>query len=282
MEETFSVGNQRQLHAKLWLPDDEPVRELVLIIPGLGDHSGRYDQVAQRLNQHGLGAFAIDLPGHGRTGGLRGHIRNYDALLSDLHATRDQLYERLPAARHHLLGHSMGGNIAMNYVLRHGGLRSEAGDLGRMILVAPMLLPPNPPPRPRIFAAWMTGFLLPWIRVQRRLDEEGNAQDARQVAAMRSDPLMHTQISIYLATQLLAQGRWALDHARNIRLPTLIVDGENDESIDRAASRNVAIRIGEHATHITIPQAMHDLLHDSMGDQVIRQIADWILAQDRE
>ena len=190
--------------------------------------------------------------------GRRGSARSFDRLLADIDcAVRDvrrQLGElqrsNLPLV---LLGHSMGGNLAINYALRRAEFSAEGNEVDGLVLAAPMLLPPEPPPRPYIFAAWITGHLLPSLRVHRAIDVERLTSDPDEADAIAADPQMHASITIYLATQLLSQGRWALDHACALAIPMLVMFGEQDELIDQAACEHLPIRAGDQATVVRWP-----------------------------
>ena len=93
------------------------------------------------------------------------------------------------------------------------------------------------------------------------------------------DRWMHTRITLYLATQLLSQGRWALDHARRIDVPSLVMYGEEDSLIDRSACENLAIRAGDHVTLRQWPGLRHDLFHDHGSQQVCQFISTWLVDQ---
>jgi alpha-beta hydrolase superfamily lysophospholipase len=248
----------------------------VIAVHGLGDHGGRYATLGESLVSRGWSLLVYDLPGHGLSPGKRGGADSFSGLLEDIaHVRRsaEQRFGRLPQV---LLGHSMGGNLVFNYALRRRELPGCRDELRGLVLCAPMLLPPKPPPRPQILAAWLTGHLLPHIRVNRPVDAEALTGDPEQAAAIAADPMLHSQITIYLATQLLSQGRWALDHARDIDVPVLIMHGGNDPLIDRSACEHLPIRIGRLATGVRWPGRRHDLFHDRGREEVLARVAEWL------
>ena len=122
----------------------------------------------------------------------------------------------------------------------------------------------------------MTGYLLPWIRISKRIDAQQLTRDEDRAECLRNDPLTHSRISIYLATQLLSQGRWALDHARRVDVPTLIMHGEDDELIDQSACQHAAIRMGSRATLIRWPEMRHDLFQDQGRGVIIEHLVRWL------
>ncbi len=141
--ETLTTGQNNDLVARLWT-QGLPTRGVVIIVHGLGDHSDRFSALAKELTREGWGVMAFDLPGHGLSGhglsghGLSGHgssghrwsgdgptgrerrsTGSFRTLLAEIASARQLVARRLPGQRHILLGHSMGGNLALNYVLRH-------------------------------------------------------------------------------------------------------------------------------------------------------------------
>ncbi len=279
--ETVHTGRNKTLPGRLWSGDTLPIA-VITVVHGLGDHSGRYEAFAREAVASNLAVFAFDLPGHGLSPGRRGHFDRYSDVLEDIHAARATVSRRFPDAPQFILGHSMGGNLAINYVLRRTSFdEANAGELAGLILAAPMLLPPNPPARPQIIAAWITGHLFPWIKFRRKLAAPRQSSAIDQLNSPQPDPqpdpLLHCEITIYVATQLLAQGRWALDNARQIDIPTLVIDCEDDLQIDRAASENVAIRIGQHAMHISLTEGGHNLLHELEAPAASQKTIQWII-----
>ena len=224
--------------------------------------------------------LTFDLPGHGQSPGEPGAVKSYDSVLNDISLIRKWTMNRFPGLSQVLLGHSMGGNFAINYALRRREIDSVDAPLAGLVLCAPMLLPPRPLPRPIIFAAWLTGILVPSISFRGKVDPSLLTRDPVQAEAIEADPLMHATISMYLATQLVSQGRWSIDHARDIDAETLLMYGEADTMIDLDACENVVIRIGEKATRLKWPNALHDLFHDHDRDDVIKQLVAWLAALD--
>src|SRR5690606_1998972 len=115
-----------------WLPSGEP-RGIVLLCHGLGEHSGRYGNVVGALVPDGWAVYGVDHRGHGRSGGRRAHLRRDADWLADFDAFRRVVVARHPGLRVFLLGHSMGGQIALAYALDH------QDELAGLVLSAPAL-----------------------------------------------------------------------------------------------------------------------------------------------
>src|SRR5690606_5365987 len=107
-EGTFRAFDGETIFHQAWLPDGTP-RAVVLLVHGLGEHSGRYAHVASALVTAGCAVYALDHRGHGRSTGRRAFVRSYDEFLRDLHQFRGLIGREHPGAPLVLLGHSMGG-----------------------------------------------------------------------------------------------------------------------------------------------------------------------------
>mgnify|MGYP002402664132 CR=1 FL=1 len=275
-EEPLSTGIEGNLYARLWRPVDRASSGCVVIVHGLGEHGQRYRPVAERLADHGWATLTADLPGHGQSPGRRGHIRSYRRTLVEVAAMLRTASERTAGVPLVLLGHSMGGNLAANYILRRREVAAEAPEPVGLVLSGPMFLPQQPPPRPQIFAAWLTGQLLPWWTIRTPVKTDQLSHDETVLQCAREDPLMHNRLSLYLATQLLAQGRHALDHAERLDLPTLVLHGEADPITSYRASESFALRAGDQATFVSFPGMLHEIFHEPDRDQVFRVLQGWL------
>ena len=107
---------KKQVYAQSWLPDDQ-LKGIICLIHGLGEHSGRYARWAELFAQAGYGMLAPDLPGHGRTEGRKAYIQSYEVLLDHVDLVLQQAETLFPGIPRILYGHSMGGNIVINYAM---------------------------------------------------------------------------------------------------------------------------------------------------------------------
>jgi alpha-beta hydrolase superfamily lysophospholipase len=273
------TGSGNRLFARFWQPASRKASGCVIIVHGLGEHGGRYEPVVKRLAEYGWASLVADLQGHGLSPGRRGHATSYFGLLQDIHAMRKTASQCLPDSPQVLLGHSMGGNLATNYVLRHHQHHQDLDPLLGLVLSGPMFLPTNPPDRRQIFAAWLTGHVIPWLTIRMPVDINKLTRNPETADRIRKDKLAHGRISLYVATQLLAQGRYALDHAHEINVPTLIMHGSEDPITSYRASESFSIRGGDIVKFFAFPGMLHEIFHETNSDPVYETMRSWL--QDR-
>lgn len=214
-------------------------RATVLLVHGLGEHMGRYDRLARRLNRWGLGVHGHDHHGHGGSEGARGALPAPDRLVDDLAQVLDAVRARMePGEPLVLLGHSMGGLVAAALVAR--GLRPV--DL--LVLSSPALAA-RLNPLQRLLLATLPR-VLPELRVGNGLDARHLSHDAALVAAYRADPLCHDRISARLARFIATEGPAVVAHAPQWRVSTLLLWGGDDRIVDPAGCRAFAEAAPQH------------------------------------
>ena len=122
IEFTQQTPDGVQFYFQGWQPETPP-KAVVCLVHGLGEHSGRYAHVAAALNDAGYALLGFDLRGHGKSGGPRGHTPSYDTLMDDIGRLLAEAAQRYPGQPQFLYGHSLGGNLVLNYALRRKACR---------------------------------------------------------------------------------------------------------------------------------------------------------------
>ena len=178
---TASSGDLR-LFWRSWLPLSP--RALVLIVHGVAEHGGRYDETARALAARGYGCYAVDYRGHGLSGGARVHVDDFSAYLADVDAGLSVVRERHGDAAAFLLGHSQGGLIVLLHALRHP--QGRAG----VVAISPLLglHPDVAPAGVRRVATRLLLRMAPRLRVPSGVDPAGISRDPAVVEAYRRDP----------------------------------------------------------------------------------------------
>ena len=260
---SLAAGDGLVLFTRRWLAP-EP-RVAVLLVHGLGEHCGRWDHVAELLNERGMSVFSFDLRGHGRSGGRRAHVDSFDDYIHDLRlvAETDVIPTGLPWV---LYGHSMGGLIATVY-LTGDNPQPAAGVLSAPALDADV-------PTALRYAANVLGRVTPALPLPNSIKGDHLCRDPAVAEAYFGDPLVETKATAGFGREaLLAQTnvRAALGQ---ISVPLLVFHGAEDELVPPRAS--APFGGVESATRRLYPGLRHETHNEPEQEQVIGDVADWI------
>jgi len=266
------VDRETLLPGRVWCA--EQPRALVAIVHGLGEHSARYAALAETLAERHFSVAALDLPGHGETPGPRGHAKSWEFLRDQCVPATFTASRGMPGQppdlQAVLLGHSLGGLLALDYALAH------PRELLAVVASAPPLRTPAPP-------VWKLGLaeaakvLAPAQGFASGLDESGMSRDQEVVALRASDPLVHDRITPQLYFGMEQARKRVMAEARRLAIPALLLQGMEDRIIDPkgALEFNVAAPHGM-ARIITYPEAYHEVFNDLDREQVIRDLTGWL------
>lgn len=265
----FKTFDGLSLFGQSWQPEDRP-RAVVCLVHGMGEHSGRYGHVADRLTQAGYSVFAFDLRGHGKSLGPRGHTPSYEVLLNDVSFFLNEVDKNFPEPPLFLYGHSLGGNLVLNYVLR------RQSHLKGVIATDPWLRLAFEPPRFKIILAQITNYIWPSFSQKNGLDTKVLSRDPEVVHAYENDPLVHDYISSRMFIGIYQSGYWALEHASEFSLPLLLMHGGEDKIISVEASREFVNRITKKCTFKIWDGFYHEIHNEPEKEEVFKFLIDWL------
>jgi alpha-beta hydrolase superfamily lysophospholipase len=267
-EGTIASRDGTRLSWRAWpVPD---ARAQVLAVHGLGEHSGRYERLAQALNRHGYGCWAVDLRGMGRSDGRRGHVDRWRQWIEDCTAFADLVRERSGETEVVPLGHSFGGVVVASAVLS-GALRPR-----RFVLSNPAFRPAVAVPGWKLALGRATSGLVPTLALGNEVDPALLSRDPAVVAEYTADPLVHDRISSRLFTEWVAASEDALRRAGELTVPCLLIVSEDDRIIDREGALEFARRAGDRATVLSFPGRFHEPFNDVDAEEVFAGLAAWL------
>jgi acylglycerol lipase len=271
-ESGWTTKDGLHLHARCWQPDGE-VTAVVCLVHGLGEHGDRYAHLADFLTDHGDALFSFDLRGHGRSGGARGHSPAYDSLMDDVADCLAEAVRTFPDKPLFLYGHSLGGNLALNY-----GLRRQPA-LAGLIATGPELRLAFQPSGATLALGKILYRVMPSLQLANGLNPQWLSHDQGVVSAYGADPLVHDRISARLALDLLQAGDWALQHAGEWTLPLLLMHGEADPICSVSGSRDFAAAAGPACTLKVWPGLYHEIHNEHEQQQVFDYLLPWLHAR---
>ncbi len=268
-EQTHRTSDGASVFWQQWYPDGDPVA-VICLVHGLGEHSGRYEHVARRLTDAGYAVFALDMRGHGHSGGARGDL-TVDAAVQDIGDLVADAKSEFPDKPLFLYGHSLGGLMTMTYVVR----RKPA--IAGMVASAPALDSELREQKVKFFMANLLGGVVPGVTIATGLDADGVSRDAAVVAAYNADPLVHDKGSLGLAKQTF-QAMDEMMAQTSFPVPLLIVHGQADRLTVPKASRRFADQVSGDVTLIEYPDMYHEPHNEPEQEEVHEEVVTWLTA----
>src|SRR5262245_7772050 len=271
---SFEIRFERgaQLPARAWCADNP--RALIAVVHGLGDHGGRYAALASDLVRARFTVVALDLPGHGEAPGPRGDMASWTAVRDRIVPLLFTASRGLPGQPlelpHVLLGHSLGGVMALDFALAH------PREILAVVASAPGLKSAIPPWW-KLALANVARATAPAAGFPHGLDESGMSRDPEVLALRKSDRLVHDKISprLYFAFEEARQR--VMREARQLKVPALVLHGAADRVVDPHGS----LEFCGAAPHdlcrlITYRDGYHEIFNDPVREQVVRDLVGWL------
>ncbi len=267
-EDRFTVDD-RSIYFQYWLPENES-RAVLLVVHGAGEHSGRYDRLAEYCVARGYAVAALDHPGHGQSEGRRVHVRRFDDFLAALRRFHERVGADLPGVPQFLLGHSLGGLIASHYLLEH------QRDFVGCILSGPAIMTDI---EPGLVQSWLIrtlALVYPTAGVL-QLDAGGVSRDPAEVERYLGDPLVYNgKLTARLVNELFGAMGQIHTRAADISLPLLLLHGGGDVMTSPEGSRLLHDRVGsEHKSLRIYPGLYHEIFNEPEHMDIFREVLDW-------
>jgi len=267
-EFSWHTSNNIPIYARGWKPD-EPVKAVIILVHGLGEHIGRYEHVAQMFTDNNYGFVGADLIGNGKSGGQRGHVDSFDDFLEIIDLLLKETDVRFPGALKVLYGHSLGGNL----ILYHAMKRKPS--VSGLIVSSPGLEAVNVPPL-KVAIGKLLYSIYPRFPMTNSLDISGLSQDPSVVEAYVNDPLVHNKISVRCGLDLLSIGKWLQENTMALEAPLLMFHGEMDRLANISGSRKFASQYQGDLTFIEIPGGYHELHNEPDKADLFEMMLTWL------
>jgi acylglycerol lipase len=247
----------------------EDARAVVVFVHGLGEHIRRYNYWADQFKKEGIGFAGLDLPGHGRSDGRRGYIKSYsqtDEMIDILLKTCSKTFPGVPL---YLYGHSLGGGIVLDYLIRKNPKIKGA------IVTSPWLRLSFEPPKIKVAMANIIRFILPGLIQSSGLNVNHISHDKSVVEKYNNDPLVHGKISVSLFHGAMKAAEYSMEHAAELKVKTLLMHGSDDLICSPEGSRDFAS--GCERVKLKIwDGGFHELHNEPFSDDVFQYIITWI------
>ncbi len=262
---TLTTSDNLQLNGAYFSPAGE-IKAVIILIHGMGEHFGRYKHVIDFFIGIQYAVVTMDYRGNGTSQGKRGHITSYQQLMDDtdlLVKKAQELFTGLPLI---MYGHSLGGNIAANYVLR------RQPPFKGLIVTAPYFKLAFNPPAWKVAVSKIMAKVLPALTLPTELELAALCQDQSVVDAYKNDPLVHDKISSTFFLNVHAAATYPIEHAAELKTKTLAMHG----TADRITSYQGTTAFAENNPQIIELKLWDELYHEIHNEKEKQELFDYI------
>jgi alpha-beta hydrolase superfamily lysophospholipase len=264
--QTAVSADGTRLATRHWPSEARAPWASVLIVHGLGEHSGRYEHVSRRLASAGLDVHAVDLRGFGASGGRRAYVDRWSQLHDDVESRLREIRVASDGRPVVLYGHSLGGLVTLGYVL------TERPKPDLLVVTAPAI--DAAIPRVKRAAARALSRVLPRLEIRNGFDGAVLSRDKTVGERYLADPLNHHGTTARLAGEALAEQGRVRAGLTGLAVPTLVLHGTDDGLVPPAASEPLAGL--PTVTRRTYPGLRHELHNEPEWESVMDDVVAWL------
>ncbi len=253
-------------------PEHQP-KALIILVHGIGEHSGRYKHVIEAFVQRNYAVYMHDHRGHGASQGVRGHIERFDYFVDDLHALVELAREQHSGLPAFMVAHSLGGLIAVHYALRYQAI------LEGLVLSGPAIqVGDDVSPVIKKLSAVLAA-VLPRLRIV-PITKSDNPLSRDPVVAelVRADPLMDKgKVRARMGYEIMRSALNAVNRVGELTLPILIMQGDADRIVNPQGALHLYERVSSADKTLKLwPECRHEIFNELEKEEIIAFAADWL------
>ena len=272
-EDHFTTPDGADIYTQTWLPDDTP-QAIILIVHGLGEHSGRYGNYVSYFVPRGYALYSFDARGHGRSSGTRGHINRFDRYIEDIDRRVAEVRSDWPSTPLFILGHSLGSLMVLSYGARH------PDQLTGLIVTGTALQDALELPAWKRNLATLLSRVTPSLKMNNGVAPSGLSRDPAVTTAYEADSLTHTWGTPRLSTEVDMTRTQVWQSAAAWRVPLLMLHGGADAICLAEGARQFAAQTPAGLVdYREYSGAYHEIHNEPEKEQVFRDVEAWLQAQ---
>lgn len=267
-ESFFTVDDGLKLFSKNWTVKNP--RAVIFLVHGFGEHCRRYEHFAAFWQKNQVAVIGYDRRGHGSSEGKRGHTPSFDNLLDEvayLIGEGENLYPGVPKI---LYGHSQGGNIVLNYLIKRNPEIAAAVVTGAWIQLA------FQPPAVMVFLGKLMNAIFPKFSQPNQLNPDHLSRDKKVGADYMNDPLVHRSITARMGMEMLKSAAFLDEYSGEIKVPLLMMHGEKDQIISPSAAKTFSERVSGDVTFKMWTGLFHEIHNEPEQNEVFGFTLDWL------
>lgn len=269
----FKSVRDTEIYYQAWLPEKD-VQAAILIVHGLGEHSGRYDNVVNHFVPLGYAIYGFDLIGHGKSEGEREYIERFEDYTEILNEYIGMVKSWQEEKQLFLLGHSIGGTIVIYYLLDH------PQDFPGVVISAPTILIPKGTTQMTIATAKVLSKITPKLGMM-QLDPSGVSSDPKVVSDYVNDPLVyHGKTPVRFMAETLRAILRINDEIENLTQPLMVLSGSEDVLADPNGSRLLFEKVSSTEKKLKVYKGFHhEVLNEPEQASVLADMEVWLKAR---
>lgn len=268
---SFMTKDGYQIHTVSWLPE-ETAQAVIVLVHGYGEHSARYQHVAEKLVSAGYAVYSLDHRGHGKSEGMRAYFAHINQPVKDLRYYIVSIKEQHPGLPLFIIGHSMGTLISLHYALKY------QDELTGLVLSGAAVNADETVPVLLQTLARLLRSIIPTVPLTPSLPSDAICTDPEVVKKYDTDPLVYRgKWRIGMGAELLRSGKQLRESAHQITIPLLILHGEEDEIAPPSGSQVLYDRANSTDKMLKMwPGMRHEIMNEIGKEEVLGNITKWI------
>jgi alpha-beta hydrolase superfamily lysophospholipase len=257
------------LHGQAWIPPE--YRAALIVVHGLGEHSGRYLNIVDHFCPRGFAVFGYDHRGFGKSEGTRAFTESIEDFLDDLDTFVRATRARTGGKPLVVIGHSMGGLIVLRWASTRNPAVEAVISSGAAVEVG------KPVPRAKLAAARIFSRLAPRLSMANEVDPKALSHDEAVVQAYIADPLVYRNITARLAHEIIRSMGETLPQATGVRVPLLLLHGEADSIVAASGTRKFheATTAPRKELHL-YAGFYHEIFNEVGKENVFKDMETWL------
>ena len=265
----FEGHDGLKLYYETWTT--KPSKGVIVVSHGFAEHSGRYVHFAEYFLKHGYSVYVPNHRGHGKSEGERAFVNKFDDFVSDLKLFIEQVKQWENVDKVFLVGHSMGGAIALRYALKY------PDDLKTVITSgAGLILTANVSGFLRMMAKFLSK-IVPKMKIESKIDPNILTHDKEIAQKYANDPLVFKFTTVRLGAEMFSAGDDTLKQAHKLKVPILILHGGEDMLVSPRGSQIFFEKVPiEDKKLIIYPGLYHEIFNEIEREKVLKDVLDWV------
>ena len=269
---SFTGKGGIEIFFQKWIADK--AKAVIILVHGLGEHSGRYENLLKGFADKKVSIFAIDHRGHGKSDGKKGHIDSFMDYVYDLKLFLEFIKEENKGLPVIIYGHSLGGVIAAKYAMTY------PDDLSMLVISSPGFAPAFKIPVWKSKTATFFSSRISSLTVPSGLKASDISHDKDVVAAYENDPLVHNKVSARFFVEFVRAGQECLNNAGSIKKPLLVFAGKDDHIADYKAAEKFFNAASSALKKMFLFEGLyHETINETPAEKekVLNEVTGWIL-----